>query len=336
MPGSIPAAIPEPRADYRDDPPEGDYADERLPRRGRSLPGRRGFPGFPRRRGPIPPTRRSRPAPPPSTRISRTRNAGAASSVPPTSPPAPFRRRPPGTRRLAGRSPQRWRAPRSQHRRDRRAGRGRRRGRHRDPVDVSSVTRCPTARTAPPRAAWAATRRSPSSPTRRSPIPCSSSPRATTPRPARSATTAWSVSVKPAGSDAVLNGFAGKWPAELGGQPALWIPGSSISAARLAAAAGQKTITDSRSLVTSPVMLAVRPELQTGAGQPELGGAARPADQPERVGRLELAGVGIAATGAADERQRRRRRTWPARRWRPRRYPPARRQPRASAPCARC
>ena len=70
------------------------------------------------------------------------------------------------------------------------------------------------------------------------------------------------VSVKPAGSDAVLNGFIGKWPADLGGQPALWIPGSSISAARLAGATGQKTITDSRSLVTSPVVLAVRPELQ--------------------------------------------------------------------------
>jgi Bacterial extracellular solute-binding protein len=69
------------------------------------------------------------------------------------------------------------------------------------------------------------------------------------------------VGVKPAGSDAVLNGFIGKWPAELGGQPALWIPGSSISAARLAGAAAQKTITDSRSLVTSPVLLAVRPEL---------------------------------------------------------------------------
>jgi hypothetical protein len=69
------------------------------------------------------------------------------------------------------------------------------------------------------------------------------------------------VSVKPAGSDAVLNGFVGKWPAELGGQPALWIPGSSISVVRLSAASGQKTITESRSLVTSPVMLAVRPEL---------------------------------------------------------------------------
>ena len=69
------------------------------------------------------------------------------------------------------------------------------------------------------------------------------------------------VTVKPAGSDAVLAGFMGKWPAELGDQPALWVPGSSISAARLAAAAGQKTISDTRSLVTSPVLLAVRPEL---------------------------------------------------------------------------
>jgi len=84
------------------------------------------------------------------------------------------------------------------------------------------------------------------------------------------------VSVKPAGSDAVINGFIGKWPAELGGQPALWIPGSSISAARLAAAAPQKTITETRSLVTSPVMLGVRPELvpalanQTWAALPGL------------------------------------------------------------------
>jgi Bacterial extracellular solute-binding protein len=70
------------------------------------------------------------------------------------------------------------------------------------------------------------------------------------------------VSVKPAGSDAVIAGFIGKWPAELGGQPALWIPGSSVSAARLTAAGGQKTISDSRSLVTSPVLLAIRPELQ--------------------------------------------------------------------------
>ncbi|OBJ50079.1 substrate-binding domain-containing protein [Mycobacterium sp. 1423905.2] len=70
------------------------------------------------------------------------------------------------------------------------------------------------------------------------------------------------VTVNPSGSDAVVSGFAGKWPAQLGAQPGLWIPGSSVSAARLAGAVGQKTISDSRSLVTSPVVLALRPELQ--------------------------------------------------------------------------
>ena len=74
------------------------------------------------------------------------------------------------------------------------------------------------------------------------------------------------VAVKPAASDAVISGFVGKWPSELGGQPGLWIPGSSISAARLAGAAGQQTISDSRSLVTSPVLLAIRPELQQALG----------------------------------------------------------------------
>ncbi len=68
------------------------------------------------------------------------------------------------------------------------------------------------------------------------------------------------VSVKSASSDAVISGFIGKWPADLGSQPGLWIPGSSISAARLAGAAGQKIISDTRSLVTSPVLLAIRPE----------------------------------------------------------------------------
>jgi hypothetical protein len=71
-----------------------------------------------------------------------------------------------------------------------------------------------------------------------------------------------SVSVKPANSDAVLDGFIGNWPADLGERPALWIPGSSVSAARLTTAVGQQTISDSRPLVTSPVLLAVQPELQ--------------------------------------------------------------------------
>jgi hypothetical protein len=74
------------------------------------------------------------------------------------------------------------------------------------------------------------------------------------------------VSVKSAGSDAVVDGFIGNWPADLGQRPALWIPGSSVSAARLTAAAGKETISESRSLVTSPVVLAVRPELQRELG----------------------------------------------------------------------
>ncbi|WP_374021292.1 substrate-binding domain-containing protein [Mycobacterium sp. HNNTM2301] len=101
------------------------------------------------------------------------------------------------------------------------------------------------------------------------------------------------VSVKPAGSDAVLNGFIGKWPAELGGQPALWIPGSSISAARLAGATAQKTITDSRSLVTSPVVLAVRPELASALANQNW--AALPGLQTNPNG---LAGVNLPAWGS--------------------------------------
>ncbi len=101
------------------------------------------------------------------------------------------------------------------------------------------------------------------------------------------------VNVKPAGSDAVLNGFAGKWPADLGGQPALWIPGSSVSAARLAATAGQKTITESHSLVTSPVMLAVRPELGQALGNQNW--AALPGLQTNPNG---LAAVNLPAWGS--------------------------------------
>jgi hypothetical protein len=74
------------------------------------------------------------------------------------------------------------------------------------------------------------------------------------------------IGVKSAGSDAVVDGFIGNWPAELGQRPALWIPGSSVSAARLTAAAGKETVSDSRSLVSSPVVLAVRPELQKALG----------------------------------------------------------------------
>ena len=75
------------------------------------------------------------------------------------------------------------------------------------------------------------------------------------------------VGVKPADPDQVVNGFIGNWPAELGERPALWIPASSVSAARLEATSGAQTISDSRSLVTSPVLLAIRPQLKDALAQ---------------------------------------------------------------------
>ena len=75
------------------------------------------------------------------------------------------------------------------------------------------------------------------------------------------------VGVKPSDSDEVINGFIGKWPAELGERPALWVPASSVSAARLEATAGAQTISDSRSLATSPVVLAIPPQLKAALAQ---------------------------------------------------------------------
>ena len=113
------------------------------------------------------------------------------------------------------------------------------------------------------------------------------------------------VGVKPADSDQVVNGFIGKWPAELGERPALWIPASSVSEARLEAAAGAQTVSDSRSLVTSPVLLAVRPQLKDALAQPELGNTAGPADQPDGAGRSEPARLGAAAAVVAAQRRQR-------------------------------
>ncbi|WP_018599792.1 substrate-binding domain-containing protein [Mycobacterium sp. 155] len=75
------------------------------------------------------------------------------------------------------------------------------------------------------------------------------------------------VQVKSAESDQVLNGFANAWPGDLGDRPALWIPASGVSEARLEATAGAKTVSDSRSLVTSPVLLAVPPQLKDALAQ---------------------------------------------------------------------
>lgn len=101
------------------------------------------------------------------------------------------------------------------------------------------------------------------------------------------------VAVKPAESDRVVTGFTGAWPAELGDRPALWIPASSVSAARLEAAAGAKTISDSRSLVSTPVLLAIRPQLKDALAQQNW--AALPGLQSNPTA---LDGVGLPGWGA--------------------------------------
>ncbi|TPG33734.1 substrate-binding domain-containing protein [Mycolicibacterium hodleri] len=113
------------------------------------------------------------------------------------------------------------------------------------------------------------------------------------------------VGVKPADSDRVLNGFVGPWPGDLGERPALWIPGSSISEARLEASAGEKTVSDSRSLVTSPVMLAVRPQMKDALAQQNWGTLPDLQSNPTSLEGLNLAGWGslrlaLPLTGDSD------------------------------------
>ena len=100
------------------------------------------------------------------------------------------------------------------------------------------------------------------------------------------------VGVKPADSDQVVNGFIGNWPAELGERPALWIPASSVSQARLEAAAGAKTVSDSRSLVTSPVLLAIRPQLKDALAQQNWGTLPGLQTNPTALNGLNLPGWG--------------------------------------------
>ncbi|QUR67594.1 substrate-binding domain-containing protein [Mycobacterium spongiae] len=96
------------------------------------------------------------------------------------------------------------------------------------------------------------------------------------------------VAVKPAGSDAVVGGFIGEWPSDLGSRPGLWIPASSISAARLSAAAGPQTISDSRPLVTSPVLVAVRPELQPALANQDWAALPGLQSTPDSLAALDL------------------------------------------------
>ncbi len=75
------------------------------------------------------------------------------------------------------------------------------------------------------------------------------------------------VVVNKSDSDSVINGFGSKWPGDLGDQPALWIPASTVSSARLQGLVGKETVSDDRSLVTTPVLLALRPQLKDALAQ---------------------------------------------------------------------
>lgn len=101
-----------------------------------------------------------------------------------------------------------------------------------------------------------------------------------------------SVHVKPADADAVVSGFIGEWPAALGERPALWIPGSSISTARLQASVGRETISDARSLVTSPVLLALRPQLKAALAKQTWATLPGLQTNPDALGQLGLPGWG--------------------------------------------
>ncbi|BCI53450.1 hypothetical protein NIIDNTM18_27280 [Mycolicibacterium litorale] len=100
------------------------------------------------------------------------------------------------------------------------------------------------------------------------------------------------VGVKPAGSEQVINGFGENWPTDLGERPALWIPASGVSAARLEAATDQKTVSDSRTLVSSPVVLAMRPELKDAMTQQNWGTLPGLQTNPNALDGLGLPGWG--------------------------------------------
>jgi len=101
------------------------------------------------------------------------------------------------------------------------------------------------------------------------------------------------VGVQAADPDAVLAGLTGQWPAGLGARPAVWIPASSVSQARLIAAAGDQIVSgESKSLATSPVLLAVRPQLKDALSQQNWGTLPGLQSNPTALDGLNLPGWG--------------------------------------------
>lgn len=113
------------------------------------------------------------------------------------------------------------------------------------------------------------------------------------------------VAVTEADSGRVLAGLSGNWPAELGERPALWLPASSAPVARLQAVAGKQIVSDARSLVASPLVLAVRPELKNALGQQPWSALPGLQTNPTALDGLNLPGWGslrlsVPGIGAAD------------------------------------
>jgi hypothetical protein len=103
------------------------------------------------------------------------------------------------------------------------------------------------------------------------------------------------IAVTAADPEAVLRGLTTSWPTDLGEQPALWLAASSIQSARLQAAVGKQVVSDDRSLVTSPVVLGVRPQVRNTLAQN--GWASLPSLQNDPTASLRLA---VPTVGAAD------------------------------------
>lgn len=98
--------------------------------------------------------------------------------------------------------------------------------------------------------------------------------------------------VTAADSDRVVDGFVADWPGDLGERPALWIPASSIAEARLQATAGKQVVSDTRSLVSSPVVVAVRPQLKEALAQQSWAALPGLQNNPTALESLNLAGWG--------------------------------------------
>lgn len=107
-------------------------------------------------------------------------------------------------------------------------------------------------------------------------------------------------------ADTVISGLAGKWPDNQGARPAIWIPASSVSQARLITGVGDQMVTgESKSLASSPVVIATRPQLKDALAQQNWGTLPALQNNPTALDGLGLPGWGslrlaLPTSGNAD------------------------------------